>query len=545
MSWSATGSALKVTNGLGTTTDYNVTSTATVLMSEGGQSWLRMYGVVFADLQATGGGTPFTNAAVACTPISPWTARYPSANVPNVDYHQFIDSQTWTTTGSFTSPILVDKRYDYVYSTCVWYHLSSDNFQVTWERLLDTNGTTDRVTTAAGTARVVYKDIDVIELPNNMGWLMVLARYIVDINAMSIDQSNSIAQIVAWWSQTPDFAGDQIYGPFLLVDSLNAWSKDQTVRLWLGVPGVEFVKEDDGDYQIYVYYVVEECGLGYSGLGTAGLGSYLRDTLTRAEYEAGLRAMNFQAGVAVKRIELNDLAKMVNTEWLNYRFFTPGVFTYTDEATWPGTSLVGGELLGGVRLWFFDGPLLPTLAYPVRSFFDDYPSLQVQLVDPAPARCGLDIEDHSLYFAVVRNGATATIAPFPATSTALGSGHGLWRARAMPDGQLLNYGGMSIITTAGKDFALANQVAMTNISPDQIVEGVSATVADIDPDPVWTRSGWWVASGNNTLLSAFEGRRWDGCGTWEDALYGGTTPFSYDAPVFGGGVTVPGPTPFA
>lgn len=382
------------------------------------------------------------------------------------------------------------------------------------------------------TLEVVYKDPCVVELPNGDGWLMVLSRYRMDPDrASSMSPGLSLGDIVAWWSDTPDFRGEAVVGPFLLVDSLNAWPSTAEIplRLWLGTATAAVV-EEGGTRWLMVYYTVEPNALGDAD-------PYL-DVIGGAAY-AELLA-DFTPGVAAKAINYNALMLRIRAEYVR------GEPTLTREDSvshlslsyfpedYYGFSDIDGELLGAIRVWLFEAS--PGYPRRVRAFTSVYSDDDEggggapQWVDPAAAVC----DDHlSLYLAALlspdekeaeRSGAIV-IYSAAESDTGMGSGHGLWRVRAVRDGLLLHDADTDSLTIAtfGKDFLAAPLEEDEDgylHSPDQIAEG-EAGVGWKDPDPVQLVTGDWAVYGQDNSsadapLSLFLGDSDDGCSTAAD-----------------------------
>lgn len=452
---------------------------------------------------------------------------------------EYVDSAAFT--GALTT-ITLDKSVDTIYSTCVPNRV--DGVSVTWYRLSGVGGDPLGVGLIAGLVRKLYKDVDVLELPGGRGWLMVLTRYLAEESTGSVDPANSLAQIVAWWSDNEDFTGQKVVGPFLLVDGCQCWSVDQGIRLWVGVPGVVCVENDEGnDYDMYVYYAVDECDLGHTrpsvptgtptSIGTSTPSDILRDDISKRDYNTELTRLEFEPGIAVKRFALSEFLTAVQTEYAEVTGMDPsspassGRRQLTAEDDWTPDTAFSGTLLGPVRFFFADTSTGTTT---LLDFFDYYTTADLRLADPAPVTCGTSLGELSLYTAQIGGSSSGVREATPAAAVRVkGSGHGLWRGRAMQGGVFYHSAARtaSYLTVSGKDFVLANLHKTTYVSPDQIAEGGNqmftyndgTTKTDphvqwVDPDPVQMPDGtWWVAAGVGSIgyLSAFLGTPDEGC----------------------------------
>lgn len=414
---------------------------------------------------------------------SDWANRYAIADVI-----PYVVSPTWTTpTGSesaFVSPILIDIGVSgQLYNTKIWHKRQAATIRLC--RLTDTVGNWARDSSSgAHTVDIHYKDPCVIQLPEVQiagwpypgGWLMILGRYLMTASdeaqtaAPSPNPDNSLASIVAWWCDSPDFVGEKLIGPILLVDGAYSWDNDVYLRLWIGTPGATVVQAGDGSYELLLFYSVDESALGY--VGTSG-STDLNDKLTESEYRAALDAMAFEPGIASKRIGLEYLSNVLVYE--EYYVDSDGdrVYPFSTEEDWqPDYLSLLGPLLGGIRIWLPDGRRVGHM-HAVRPFSEDYPA-NIRYADPAALRTGTEDDLASVSLMVATNVTGVGVDITPATASDLGTGHGLWRCRALLDGTLLynSAKGVRVVATFGKDFLVAtpDPDASTQVSPDQIVE---------------------------------------------------------------------------
>lgn len=553
MSWAPVGRAVKVFDRRNadyhyTPDDSELTSTCTVLLSERKESYyLRMYGVLARDFGLRAGGYPPVKFFETTTNThSDWTRRYNTTNVEL--WHDYIDSTTWPR-GSPPGPVefAVDKgRVDQVTRISIPRKVNDVIAVKVW-RYEGNQQWTGYATPKTQLLDIHYKDPHVLQLPNG-DWLMLMARYRM-YDGATPGHNNSLSDIIGWYSDTPDFESEGVIGPFLLVEDTHCWSETMDYRLWLGVPAAVTVLGDAGLHELLVYYAVDECDNGYhpDGVGPSGL----QDNVSQADYDSALDREGFVTGMACKRILLRDLLERVESEKRAHSF-NPRAFPYTTEDDWtpysydPANAAVEGDLLGRVRFWFSDGWNGSDRA--VRTFEEVYSTSNLRFRAPAPMVCGSAEDRVHLYFAVVLT--SDTDLPHLASTTGLGSGHGIWHGASPPGFTFVNSDLGSIeVLTAGRDFICAPVSASDNRSPDQIAESyrtwpvvkmpstpgagaspsgtLSSYTGDrilyIDPDPVQLSDGSvWVAAGGDGF-TAFEGAETDGCvlpeDTWADRAY--------------------------
>lgn len=188
--------------------------------------------------------------------------------------------------------------------------------------------------------------------------------------------------------------------------------------------------------------------------------------------------------------------------------------------------------MGRARLWFHTGERR-ALGHIVRPFFEDHDFKSLRHADPAPFRCGESATDFSLFVTVLDSQAYGKHTDLaPATTTSLGSGHGLWRGRSIPDSTALVYTvspldetvRRHILTTFGKEFLCADQDASTSAtgtrtSADQVAESGDFTSTNnqlpdgttmpqkhywLDPDPIELADGTWCVSAG-AYIPLFDG----------------------------------------
>lgn len=357
---------------------------------------------------------------------------------------------------------------------------------------------------------VIYKDPCVVEVPGGGGWLMLLKRirvHRVDVAANDPELARNeilqadtrlskpggcYADVVAYWAPDPSFT-DGLVGPFLMVHSLDALDFDHR-RAWLGVPGGTFVNVDGEDW-LYLYYVVEAHDPGAGAVGAEAAepvveeddphqywqrrtktvvwteaawdpsASYSSYNVSRTDTVYGPESLApVTRGIAVRRVRLSDLS---------VAFSGPAVTEdcwRTDRRSCGWSGVVPGENLGLVRLWM--APERAGGAVRVRAFGSVFP--EVREADPMPVVC--DDGAMALYFSAIGDAPTST------------SGHGVWRAAGLPEGQpftRLAERPTPYTAIFGVDFVMSaeSDPARGAVSIDQIVAS-SGTSLFIDPDPV-------------------------------------------------------------
>lgn len=552
MAWSNSGASIQVVDSVSTycsalePQNLPITSTSTILLDVDGSYSLRVYMNLYDDFRSSmrlastdyERYSPSETVVKPCPADSSWTERFPTSK----KHILYLDSS------SLTLPIVVDIGLpSQLFETCI--PTEVDEAAVTYAvltQLSDLSASPPVEGAWEYETRYLfaqYKDPSVVAVPSDYvsskgftGWIMVVARYLVPRTegssfdepaegdaAMSPIPDTSFAQIVAWWSDTPDFTGKNTIGPFLLVDGANAWEDGEYVRLWLGTPGVAILPSDSeqGAYDLFVYYSADPTIRGYFGPDY----ETLTDLVKQSAYSRALSRAGFQPGVGCKRISLKTLMDAVDYEKTNEK--SDDRFRHTDTDVWNPSSALEGTLLGGVRIWLPEGRRRG-LGHSVRSFFADYDWRYLRFADPAPTLCGTETDSLSLYLAINQRDlpyGTVAMDPYPATLSELGSGHGLWRGRAISDGTVLAYSATvlgethtyRIVATFGKDFLCATQDSVANISPDQLMESknyasYNPVIADtgtpmptmhiwIDPDPVLLDDGTVRVSGGAAVPS--------------------------------------------
>lgn len=512
MAWTNEGDALPAVDDMGTRRDLVLTSTSTVLVQE-----FELDGVPIFDLRMFAPGLGFNcvtgvDCTVACDPSGEDCEGYSwTSGTATSEYHvqYFRSSRFWhhwlRAFGGLFSPNASETRQ--VFNTCVPHRKSDQPWDYDYLVLDATTGVIS-TETQPGNFNVEYKDPQIVKLPEGYGWLMVLSRYrATPTGTPETGVSLSLGDIVAWWCPTADFDCTSV-GPFLLVDSLRAWP-GATIRLWLGTAGAALV----GD-QLLVYYTVEK---NYNGSDSPQF-DFLVDGPT---YETTLTDAGFSPGVAVTSISWATLWSAITDEQS-----APG--TWTTESTWNQTALptssgaIACTPLGKIQVWVAQN------AGTVRAFEDVYDGGGVatnipEWADPAPMVCDGNL---SLYLAGIPGGAaTGSVYPFGSPGGGShgphmrGSGHGLWRCRAIADGFLLWAGGGLSVATFGVDFVVARLSILerSGVSPDQIAQD-TATIHYVDPDPVQLPDGSWrVYAGKGSLpMQFFAGQPDDGCATADD-----------------------------
>lgn len=337
----------------------------------------------------------------------------------------------------------------------------------------------------------------------------------------------SISDIVAFYDPgvRPTFDHSGVVGPILLVDSLEAlpFAASKRFRCWLSVPSAAFAEDpnDPGKLKLFVYYVVEDA---WKSLARATPDPPLYDDVDvvyrRRAHQAyfGGSFEDNGRGIAVKRLDAQNLA----------RVFTPSPGSWpTSELSWTANDAWHGDLLGHVRWWLpgaSSGMYVVPWESEYASSYEDPDSGAVFdstpiAVDPAATSCDGEL---FLYCArILKNQPGDNTASSPVDDIAAGiwqdtdrgtvsSGHGIWRAAAIPGGlSFVNVDDSSIVPTIfGVDFVSRRPNALTHASPDQLViSGINPgdlggneqlyntdeeARMDYDPDPFEHPMGGWA-----------------------------------------------------
>jgi hypothetical protein len=357
---------------------------------------------------------------------------------------------------------------------------------------------------------VSYKDMSIVELPDG-SYLMLLGRYRLE-GTDSTDRpqpgsSNSLGDIVAWVSPDLTFAGDQVVGPFLVVDSLDAIPSG-TVRLWLGVPGgvVDPVRQE-----LLVYYVAESNEVAGDRPAVPFADAYGELKV----YTDALASAGFERGIFLKRIPLATLQARVADELASPTRFTdesqvwsdaPDVRVVPDLFGFGRAAALEGTLAGRVQISTGDSVNLlggPTF----EEYFDGGgdPAQIPAVADPQPVWSSTG--RLTLYFAAI--GALG----FDGNAVSTTSGHGLWRASVVPG-------------SAGAAFVVSVQRERLRFT-DQIATADSDALL-LDPDPVELDDGTWLVfagqqAANSGPLLVYTGWARDGDPDPGDPLLGTRT----------------------
>ena len=338
---------------------------------------------------------------------------------------------------------------------------------------------------AESTLDVEYKDPSVVELPDG-SWLMVMVRTRREADT---DPSPElvIADIVAWVSPDPSFASPQVMGPFLLVDSLEAFKQGAFVRVWLGVPGAVV---DSSGTELLVYYVVEEAG-------SPGKKPPLDEYVDYGAYSKALTTAGFQQrGIYLKRFSLDMLAASFEWEASNEGMLTDESGSTALEGIYGQGLALPGTLAGRVSIE--QGTTLGWGGPSFEEVYDGggYAAGGPKVADPQPAY-GASGRLH-LYFAAVMSPEGGSNQVF------LGSGHGIWLVT-----EVMGSGGTRFTFEAPKDGELS--------SSSQLLSSFLSIL--LDPDPVMLSDGTWClfvgqANPDNTepigTLLRYEGTSEDG-----------------------------------
>lgn len=451
--WANEGDAITSPGGgpaLFPTTAPTITSTSTIRLPSTLGGGLAMFGpheASFGNVQTVGPG-------------SAWTSRHGDLG-PFIGWRQGnADS------GAFTTRTALN-----------WTAVPSFKANMSWgyEKVVAELGSSE-VVASSDTFHVLYKDPSVVELPDG-SWLMLLAR-VRFYDGDNADHTNSLGDIVAWWSPDPTFASDQVVGPLLVVDSLCALPltayvggtpvsdpygviPGSAVRLWLGVPGGVV---DPQQEELLVYYVAEK---NAEPASRPKMDAYAPG----ATYEVALADADFTQGIYLKRIQLADLQERIAAELGN-------PFTYTAESSATGfgrLAVIPGTLEGRVAIWSSAFEAEFGLATHFDAIFKSRAGGRavLKLADPQPT--WTNTEGLALVFAAVYNEEGGA----KESDVHAASGHGIWRAAAVDgsNGAEFDIGGDLLGGSGGWD--------------DQIVAADGGSQY-LDPDPVQLDDGSWV-----------------------------------------------------
>lgn len=410
---------------------------------------------------------------------------------------------------------------------------------------------------------------------------MTLTRDLYDPGSgpvpVPVGVQNSLSDVVAYWSPDPGFR-DGVRGPVLLVHCLEALP-DQTVRVGLGVPAGAVATTWRGPRSafwnvgssrvLYVYYTVNVPDLTTASDPEPPAGSYptfldpLLDSITDEEYS--LEAEQYRSNgsstladrrtpMALKVIAVDDLMQAFDN-WLPYSSRDPGFTQAAEEAMDthlpmatldPASSLhVPGELMGIVRSWIpttSGSSTYEALEDHLEERIDTLPWARlgnrgVRFVDPEPAWCA-DEGTMALYFCCRRK--TEGTGSDDRKVLQPGTGYGIWRALAMPEGETIAYEqsdgtGSLRLTEAGVDLVVSafdgeDNPDLAMVDDLTVVEGLAASggpqghyadpaVARL-PDGTWRLFASGLESGvgiaaqqGKAALGRVDGSHEDGCGT--------------------------------
>jgi hypothetical protein len=300
------------------------------------------------------------------------------------------------------------------------------------------------------------------------------------------------ADIVCFWANDPAFQTG-VKGPFSMVGARYALSADDGphVRAWLGVPGATWI-HTEGELWLYVYYVVEpnvsanpandleQVPSGCDGTAVAS---------AESEIDAGEVTMAFERCIAVRRFRWIDImAEIGNVPQADV---VPEV-DWTSGTAWTGP--VRGESLGPVMLLAYGGAVPTGRFMDFREFLsgartDGHAGHAGIPADPMPLMCGPNL---SLYFSVIQDIANVGDIVTGEAGRRRASGHGIWRARAIPAYQwmIMDDGHAVTVSVDGLAFVVDGNAATAPadvLSHDQIT--ASQGTNRIDPDPVLMPDG--------------------------------------------------------
>ena len=384
---------------------------------------------------------------------------------------------------------------------------------------------------------VTHKDPHVLELPDQLGWLMLLSRqrFVERDSAAANCQGcsaplptdtqagNCLGDIVAWWSDNPAFddASGTVRGPFFMVDSLHALPGLE-LRFWLGVPGGVVVDTEAGP-TLLLYYQIEppfpEGALAHHLAYLDEPGSQPGNGLSLGDWERALYWYNntgnpnttWSPGLAVKRIPIGDL----------FGFLSYGS---TDEATWSPADVAPGELLGQVRIWACDVRIGTEPIVTPFSRYYEVSGTSPKPADPCPILSALGL---NLFFSAIQHeGAVGVVSA--------ANGYGIWRGVAVTD---YDSGAPELVWETyrdasssssihyrpifGVDFVVCVADDKRGIPRDMVVASTSTTSLYLDPDVVLdpVDGSWRVYAGGgaDSKLELFVGDHWDGSTPWQDA----------------------------
>ncbi len=339
-------------------------------------------------------------------------------------------------------------------------------------------------------AMALYKDVHVLELKDEKGWLMLLARYNSATEPANVygpgapdsqpgggeaGPTNTSVAIVGYWCASPRFAKD-VKGPYFLVARYHDLVIDgaqQQVPLWLGVPSA-CEMEVDGEEWLYVYYAAE-----------------LTTHANATAYDAYTNTPDFVPGTFAKRIRTgllpwgNSLGlglTLIDSPWGE-----TVMVASTDETLWnskSGLHELAGEKLGKVNIWVAEGDRWKAGDDPGtlgnRLIWEVYEKLKD--VDAVPALFDGGV---ALYFAGNHNEVGGAVTG--------NYGWGIWRGVLGPETAGRVYGTDFVVRPVTVDNVGGNHdlVARSNPGdPDGRWKGDSQS--RLDPDPVRLPSGEWI-----------------------------------------------------
>ena len=383
---------------------------------------------------------------------------------------------------------------------------------------------------------VTHKDPFVLKLPNGGGWLMLLARTralegAADApcsGAVASKPTDSLGDIVAWWSRDPSFDDGvaTVRGPYFMVDSLRALPGLE-LRFWLGVPTAAIVEhegsdeppmdappedEEEEEHPVPWLDVGDVGGALRPSDGPFDLGlSYQDWALAVAGYaHTPFATRVYRRGLALKRIPLGELLAFL-------------AFGSTDEPNWTAANVAPGELAGQIRVWGCDtqrvGPMPQVVPFEVA--FGEKMANGPVLADPCVVATPTGL---NLYF--------STLEPRVGSGLVIDAphGYGIWRAVAVPEAAaVLEYrhssGPSYRDAVFGIDFVLClRPEGMGAAGPrDQVAPHGSSGAFLIDPDVVQDpdTGDWRVYVGQDGApLALYIGASADGLTTWLDAWCG-------------------------
>jgi hypothetical protein len=377
-----------------------------------------------------------------------------------------------------------------------------------------------------------YQDVQVLELPRGMGWLMLLVRYLgeVEWTGNGRTQNNSVGSVVGYWCAEPSFTSPDIRGPYWLVGRNHSADGVNQDPVWLGVPAA-CILQDGGLEYLYIYFAAELTSFSTSDGGIS------EDSATTTSH-------GFVGGTWAPRTRLRTFTGAAGVEWVapsvdfTYETLVVGTIvqasrllgrgasasymasvhlreteelraardrektlthasivdtygddlleyiTWTDEATWDLSNenlLLPGTNLGKVRVWVATGSPFwpgddPATNPNSNTEFEDYYTA-VKLVDAVPVLTDTGLV---LYFSA-NQGPGATTGKY---------GYGVWCAVAVPKDSTSAY---------GLDFAVyPSEMDSDTGEHDVVFAGVNDADrmlrGGLDPDPVQLPDGTWVVA---------------------------------------------------